>query len=74
LIDAGLIVGNWCVLASVAVTIWCTFDAAGRSWVKMKKYQRSMKEAESKFQYRRSGSRQRNWRQRYEKQFNLFSK
>ncbi|XP_059479899.1 diacylglycerol lipase-alpha isoform X2 [Neocloeon triangulifer] len=60
----GLIVGNGCVLASVAVTIWCTFDAAGRSWVKMKKYQRSMKEAESKFQYRRSGSRQRNWRQR----------
>ncbi|XP_065343511.1 diacylglycerol lipase-alpha isoform X2 [Cloeon dipterum] len=60
----GLIVGNGCVLASIAVTIWCTFDAAGRSWVKMKKYQRSMKEAESKFQYRRSGSRQRNWRQR----------
>ena len=45
-------------------TVWCTFDAAGRSWVKMKKYQRSMKESESRFNYKRSGSRSRNWRQR----------
>lgn len=45
-------------------TIWCTYDAAGRSWVKMKKYQRSMKESESRFNYKRSGSRSRNWRQR----------
>ncbi|XP_048514816.1 diacylglycerol lipase-alpha isoform X4 [Athalia rosae] len=64
----GLVISNWCVLASVLVTVWCTFDAAGRSWVKMKKYQRSMREAESRgggrLHYKRSGSRNRNWRQR----------
>ncbi|XP_076642816.1 inactivation no afterpotential E isoform X4 [Halictus rubicundus] len=63
----GLVVSNWCVLAFVSVTVWCTYDAAGRSWVKMKKYQRSMREAESrsgKLHYNRSGSRKRNWRQR----------
>lgn len=53
---------------SVTVTVWCTYDAAGRSWVKMKKYQRSMREAESRgggrMHYKRSGSRNRNWRQR----------
>ncbi|XP_016913119.1 diacylglycerol lipase-alpha isoform X3 [Apis cerana] len=62
----GLVISNWCVLASVMVTVWCTYDAAGRSWVKMKKYQRSMREAElrcGKLHYR-SGSRNRNWRQR----------
>lgn len=48
----------------ILTTIWCTFDAAGRSWVKMKKYQRSMRESESRFNYKRSGSRNRNWRQR----------
>ncbi|XP_046832367.1 diacylglycerol lipase-alpha isoform X1 [Vespa crabro] len=63
----GLVISNWCVLASVMVTVWCTYDAAGRSWVKMKKYQRSMREAESRsgrLHYKRSGSRNRNWRQR----------
>lgn len=48
----------------ILTIIWCTFDAAGRSWVKMKKYQRSMRESESRFNYKRSGSRNRNWRQR----------
>lgn len=48
----------------VVMTMYCVFDPAGRSWVKMKKYQRSMKEAESRFNYRRSGSTNRNWRQR----------
>ncbi|XP_031776610.1 sn1-specific diacylglycerol lipase alpha isoform X3 [Nasonia vitripennis] len=63
----GLVISNWCVLASVLVTVWCVYDAAGRSWVKMKKYQRSMREAESRggrMHYKRSGSRNRNWRQR----------
>ncbi|XP_015173086.1 PREDICTED: sn1-specific diacylglycerol lipase alpha isoform X5 [Polistes dominula] len=63
----GLVICNWCVLAFVMVTVWCTYDAAGRSWVKMKKYQRSMREAESRggrLHYKRSGSRSRNWRQR----------
>jgi hypothetical protein len=63
--SAGIVICNWCVLLSVLITVWCTFDAAGRSWVKMKKYQRSMREAESRFQYKRSGTRHRNWRQRY---------
>ena len=62
---AGIVICNWCVMLSVLITVWCTFDAAGRSWVKMKKYQRSMREAESRFQYKRSGTRHRNWRQRY---------
>jgi len=63
--SAGIVICNWCVMLSVLITVWCTFDAAGRSWVKMKKYQRSMREAESRFQYKRSGTRHRNWRQRY---------
>ncbi|XP_031627967.1 sn1-specific diacylglycerol lipase alpha isoform X2 [Contarinia nasturtii] len=60
----GLVICNWAVLLSIFITIWCTFDAAGRSWVKMKKYQRSMRESESRFNYKRSGSMNRNWRQR----------
>lgn len=60
----GLIICNWVVILSILVTIWCTYDAAGRSWVKMKKYQRSMRESESRFNYKRSGSMNRNWRQR----------
>ncbi|XP_018570256.1 sn1-specific diacylglycerol lipase alpha isoform X2 [Anoplophora glabripennis] len=59
----GMVIFNWCVLLSVLITVWCTYDTAGRSWVKMKQYQRSMRESESKFQYKRSGS-TRNWRQR----------
>ncbi|XP_055616248.1 diacylglycerol lipase-alpha isoform X3 [Toxorhynchites rutilus septentrionalis] len=59
-----VIVCNLLVIFSMITTIWCTFDPAGRSWVKMKKYQRSMRESESRFNYKRSGSRSRNWRQR----------
>lgn len=65
---SALIISNWCIQASVVVTVWCTYDTAGRSWVKMKKYQRSLREAESRgdrMHYKRSGSRNRNWRQRY---------
>lgn len=61
----GLVVCNWSILVSVLITVWCTYDSAGRSWVKMKQYQRSMRESESKFQYKRSGS-TRNWRQRFD--------
>ncbi|XP_043282048.1 diacylglycerol lipase-alpha isoform X6 [Venturia canescens] len=65
-VTLGLVISNWCILASVMVTVWCTYDAAGRSWVKMKKYQRSMREAESRGRphYKRSAGRNRNWRQR----------
>ncbi|XP_053682831.1 uncharacterized protein LOC128733182 [Sabethes cyaneus] len=59
-----VIICNLLVIFSMVTTIWCTFDPAGRSWVKMKKYQRSMRESESRFNYKRSGSRSRNWRQR----------
>ncbi|KAK9886536.1 hypothetical protein WA026_016811 [Henosepilachna vigintioctopunctata] len=59
----GLEICNWCLLLSVLITVWCTYDPAGRSWVKMKQYQKSMREMESKYQYRRSNS-ARNWRQR----------
>ncbi|CAD7091657.1 unnamed protein product [Hermetia illucens] len=60
----GLVISNWLLVLTILITIWCTFDSAGRSWVKMKKYQRSMRESESRFNYRRSGSMNRNWRQR----------
>ncbi|KAJ8688354.1 hypothetical protein QAD02_024149, partial [Eretmocerus hayati] len=62
-----LVISNWCILASIFVTVWCVYDSAGRSWVKMKQYQRSMREAEfrgGRMHYKRSGSRNRNWRQR----------
>ncbi|XP_066600211.1 diacylglycerol lipase-alpha isoform X2 [Prorops nasuta] len=55
----GLVISNWCVLASVMVTVWCTYDTAGRSWVKMKNYQRSRRDGRLHY-----GSRNRNWRQR----------
>ncbi|KAF8791182.1 Sn1-specific diacylglycerol lipase alpha like protein [Argiope bruennichi] len=68
----GIVICNWCVLISVLITTWCTFDAAGRSWVKMKQYQMSMKQKEierghKKFEkprVRRSGTSHRNWRHR----------
>ncbi|KAH8240404.1 hypothetical protein KR038_006316 [Drosophila bunnanda] len=59
-----IIICNWVLVVITLITIWCTFDAAGRSWVKMKKYQRSMRETESRFNYKRSNSMNRNWRQR----------
>ncbi|XP_018908023.2 diacylglycerol lipase-alpha isoform X1 [Bemisia tabaci] len=62
----GLVVCNWLIMLIIGVTVWCVFDAAGRSWVKMQQFQRSMRENESsRFQYKRSGRRGgRNWRQR----------
>ncbi|CAG2123312.1 unnamed protein product [Medioppia subpectinata] len=60
----GINVCNVLVIGIMIVTIWCTYDAAGRSWVKMKVYQNSLKEGQSKFRYRRSGNSQRNWRHR----------
>uniref|UniRef100_A0A0K8UQK8 Diacylglycerol lipase-alpha n=2 Tax=Bactrocera latifrons TaxID=174628 RepID=A0A0K8UQK8_BACLA len=59
-----IVICNWALVFITLITIWCTFDTAGRSWVKMKKYQRSMRETESRFNYKRSGSMNRNWRQR----------
>ena len=52
---------NWFTVICVFVLFWCTFDSAGRSWVKMKNYQENLKN--TSYNYRRSGS-QRNWRHR----------
>ncbi|KAF2362467.1 Alpha/Beta hydrolase fold [Trinorchestia longiramus] len=70
----GIVVCNWCVLLSVLITVCCTFDTAGRSWVKMKKYQRSMRTFPNKrtdtepYKTKRSrctsGNANRNWRHR----------
>ncbi|KAG5681216.1 hypothetical protein PVAND_010670 [Polypedilum vanderplanki] len=58
------VICNLLVELTLIMTMYCSFDPAGRSWFKMKQYQRSMRESESRFNYRRSGSRSRNWRQR----------
>ncbi|ELT97131.1 hypothetical protein CAPTEDRAFT_139126 [Capitella teleta] len=62
----GVIVCNWAVLVCVLLSVCCTFDTAGRSWVKMKRYQESIKRRENKkaVNKRCSGSRRRNWRHR----------
>ncbi|XP_073834204.1 inactivation no afterpotential E isoform X2 [Musca autumnalis] len=59
-----IVISSWALVFVTCITVWCTFDTAGRSWVKMKKYQRSMRETESRFNYKRSNSMNRNWRQR----------
>ncbi|XP_053204588.1 diacylglycerol lipase-alpha-like isoform X2 [Panonychus citri] len=59
-----IIICNFCIIASVFITIWCTFDTAGRSWVKMQRYQNSLKDGQSKYRYKRSGNSHRNWRHR----------
>lgn len=47
------------------VSVWCVYDSAGRSWVKMKQYQqRSLRESDSRRHYKHSGNRIRNWRHR----------
>ncbi|ODM99070.1 Sn1-specific diacylglycerol lipase alpha [Orchesella cincta] len=58
-----LVICTCFVILSLVITAWCTYDVAGRSWVKMKRYQANMKEMDRK-QAKRSGSRHRNWRQR----------
>lgn len=64
-LSKGSVICDLCVALSVLITIWCTFDRAGRSWVKMTRFQRSMKEGETKYHYKRSGNHRPNWRQRY---------
>ena len=71
----GIIVCNWAVMLSVLISLWCTFDTAGRSWVKMKRYQASVKERETRAGHKhRSGSRRRNWRNRYVLSICLYKK
>ncbi|XP_026474659.1 sn1-specific diacylglycerol lipase alpha-like [Ctenocephalides felis] len=61
----GLVCSSSTIMLIILATIWCAYDSAGRSWLKMKIYQRSRKDNEqtSRFQYKRSTS-NRNWRQR----------
>ncbi|XP_070190358.1 diacylglycerol lipase-alpha-like isoform X2 [Littorina saxatilis] len=58
----GIMICNWLMMLSCVISVWCTYDTAGAKWVKMKKYQDSMKERR-RVNRRQSGSR-RNWRQR----------
>ncbi len=74
-------ISNAVVFLTALVTMWCAWDVAGRSWVKLKKYQKSLRDQQSsgvtgraakmggkkaKLQYKRSGSNPtRSWRHRY---------
>jgi len=62
----GLVVCNSILFLTALLTIWCSFDVAGRSWVKLKKYQQSLRDQNTKkFQYKRSGGNSsRSWRHR----------
>lgn len=57
----GIIIINWCVMLIIIISTWCTYDIAGRKWVKMKRFQESLKE---KTQRNKRSSGRRNWRQR----------
>ena len=59
---SGVNIFQICMMILSMITLCCAFDTAGRKWVKMKKYQESMKEKTHRS--RRSGSARRNWRQR----------
>ena len=64
----GLVIGNSILFVTAMMTIWCSFDIAGRSWVKLKKYQKSLRDQNTKKfpGYRRSGGNSnRSWRHRY---------
>lgn len=53
---------NWLILLVIGIMVWCTYDHAGGKWVKMKRFQESLKERQKRNK-RPSG--RRNWRQRY---------
>ncbi|RUS83012.1 hypothetical protein EGW08_009249, partial [Elysia chlorotica] len=64
----GVMVCNWLMVLLLIICLWCTFDSAGAKWVKMKKFQDSIRERRQNnprrgTNRRQSGSR-RNWRQR----------
>ncbi|XP_012940156.1 diacylglycerol lipase-alpha [Aplysia californica] len=63
----GVMVFNWLMVLLLFICLWCSFDSAGRKWVKMKKFQDSLKERRQERRRgnnrKQSGSR-RNWRQR----------
>ncbi|XP_056017088.1 diacylglycerol lipase-alpha-like isoform X3 [Ostrea edulis] len=51
---------NWLILLVIGISVWCTYDHAGGKWVKMKRFQESLKERQKRNK-RPSG--RRNWRQ-----------
>ncbi|XP_061192238.1 diacylglycerol lipase-alpha-like isoform X1 [Saccostrea echinata] len=51
---------NWLILLVIGISVWCTYDHAGGKWVKMKRFQESLKERQTRNK-RPSG--RRNWRQ-----------
>ena len=69
-----LVISNGVIFATALITLYCSFDVAGRSWVKLKNYQKSLKESEQgqqghsahqRLQYKRSGTKSnRSWRHR----------
>ncbi|XP_052809041.1 diacylglycerol lipase-alpha-like isoform X2 [Mya arenaria] len=58
----GLNVFQSFMICILFVLLWCTYDSAGRKWVKFKRYQESMRDKTRRA--RRSGGSRRNWRQR----------
>ena len=46
----GLVISNSVIFLTALMTIWCSFDVAGRYWVRLKKYKKSEKNARSKRQ------------------------
>ena len=61
----GIVICNTILFVTGVMCIWCFFDVAGRSWVKLKNYQKSQNSKNSKVQYKRSGGNSaRSWRHR----------
>ncbi|XP_070577042.1 diacylglycerol lipase-alpha-like [Ptychodera flava] len=52
----GVVICNWLVMFALLGILWCTFDRAGRSWVKLKasKKQEAMKRSKSRVERRQS--------------------
>jgi len=42
----GIVVCNFVLFLTTLMTIWCFYDVAGKHWVKLKKYQQSLKDRE----------------------------
>ncbi|GFN93686.1 Sn1-specific diacylglycerol lipase alpha, partial [Plakobranchus ocellatus] len=68
----GVMLCNWLMVLLLIICLWCTFDSAGAKWVKMKKFQDSIRERRQNnprrgTNRRQSGSR-RNWRQSSEEE------
>ena len=59
-----IVICNCILFLTGVMCIWCSYDVAGRSWVKLKNYQKSQQSAK-KIQFKRSGGNlNRSWRHR----------